>query len=130
LYPLEVYLVRGDGLYHYEPAAHRLVRRAAPDLRRPLGRAAFDKESVSRAPAVFVIAAAFERTAARYGRDRAPRYVHLEAGHAAQNLLLQAAALGLGGVPIGAFRDDDVHAVLSLPAGQRPLYLLPVGRPR
>jgi SagB-type dehydrogenase family enzyme len=130
LYPLEVYLVRADGLYRYEPAGHRLVRRDPRDLRGPLGRAAFDREALPGAPAVFVITAVYGRTAARYGPGRAPRYVHLEAGHAAQNLLLQAVALGLGGVPIGAFRDDDVHAVLDLPADERPLYLLPVGRPR
>jgi SagB-type dehydrogenase family enzyme len=77
---------------------------------------------------VFVIAAVYERTSVKYG-DRAKRYVHLEAGHAAQNLLLQAVALGLGGVPIGAFHDDKVQAVLGLPKDQRPLYLIPVGHP-
>jgi nitroreductase len=60
---------------------------------------------------------------------RGPRYVHLEAGHAAQNLLLQAVALGLGAVPIGAFDDDRLSRALGLPADHRPLYLIPVGRP-
>jgi SagB-type dehydrogenase family enzyme len=75
---------------------------------------------------VFVIAAVYERTAGKYG-DRAERYVHLEAGHAAQNLLLQAVALDLGGVTIGAFDDQKVQDALGLPEDQAPLYLIPVG---
>jgi SagB-type dehydrogenase family enzyme len=68
------------------------------------------------------------RTASKYG-DRATRYVHLEAGHAAQSLLLQAVALGLGGVPIGAFDDDGIQRVLGLTQGEEPVYLIPVGHP-
>ncbi len=79
---------------------------------------------------MFVLAAVFDRIASRYGAARAPRYVWMEAGHAAQNLLLQAVALGLGAVVIGAFDDELVGEVLGLPRDQRPLYLIPVGRPR
>ena len=77
--------------------------------------------------AASVLAAVQERTAAKYG-ERAERYVRLEAGHAAQNLLLQAVALELGAVPRGAFYDDQVQAALSQPLGQGPLYLIPMGR--
>jgi len=76
-----------------------------------------------------VLAGVYERTAKKYGSARAERYVHLEAGHAAQNVLLQATALDLAAVPIGAFQDDDVRQVLALPRTHRPLYLVPVGRP-
>jgi SagB-type dehydrogenase family enzyme len=86
-----------------------------------------DQEMISHAPAVFVIAGILARTAPKYGPDRAWRYVNLEAGHAAQNLLLQAVVLGLGAVPIGAFDDDAVQDLLELPGDQRPLYLIPVG---
>ena len=75
-----------------------------------------------------VIAAVVERTARKYGR-RAERYCFIEAGHVAQNVLLQATALHLAGVPIGAFEDDAVAAVLKLPKTHRVLYLLPVGFP-
>jgi nitroreductase len=53
----------------------------------------------------------------------------MEVGHAAQNLLLEAGALGLGGVPIGAFEDDALQKALTLPVDHRPLYLVPVGHP-
>jgi SagB-type dehydrogenase family enzyme len=88
------------------------------------------QEAILQAPAVFVIAAVYRRTARKYGEQRTPRYVHMEVGHSAQNLLLEAVALGLGGVVIGAFNDGEVERVLSLPAEQKPLYLIPVGHPR
>lgn len=128
LYPLEVYAVTPGGLYHYLPDGHRADVLRADDLRRPLAAAALGQSAVAEAPAVLVIAAAFRRTEVKYG-ERAERYVHLEAGHAAQNVLLQAVALGLGGVPIGAFSDREVQRVLGLPADHEPLYLIPVGHP-
>jgi SagB-type dehydrogenase family enzyme len=130
LYPLEVYVVTADGTYHYLPADHALNLVAAGDLRPGLWQVALRQEAVRQAPAVFVIAAVYERTERKYGPGRTPRYVQLEAGHAAQNLLLQAVALDLGAVPIGAFDDAGVQATLSLPADHRPLYLIPVGHPR
>lgn len=128
LYPLEVRVATAAGLFHYGPTGHRLVITSARDVRAALARAALAQEAVAAAPAVFAITAGLERTAGRYGA-RADRYVMLEAGHAAQNLLLQATALGLGGVPIGAFNERNVRRVLGLPAGELPLYLLPVGEP-
>ena len=83
---------------------------------------------MSGAPAVFIITAVYARTAGKYGNERAPRYVQMEAGHAAQNALLEAVALGLGAVPVGAFEDARVRTVLDLPEGEEPLYLIPVGK--
>ncbi len=130
LYPLEVYVATPEATYHYEPNGHRLTIQMQGDLRPQLYAAALQQESVLNAPAVFVIAAVYERTAKKYGKERSPRYVHLEAGHAAQNLLLQAVALDLGAVPIGAFYDNKVKETLALPVDQQPLYLIPVGHPR
>ncbi len=127
LYPLELYAATDSGLYHYLPRGHEAERRRIEDWQAPLCQAALSQDAVCQAPAVFVVTAVYERTAAKYGQ-RAERYVRLEAGHAAQNLLLQAVALGLGAVPIGAFYDDQVQAALSLPADHEPLYLIPVGR--
>lgn len=129
LYPLEIYVVLPEGVFCYSPDDHRLARTAAGDLRPALASAALGQACVREAPAVFVIAAVYERTAWKYS-GRAERYVKMEAGHAGQNLLLQAAALGLEAVPVGAFHDDQVHRILALPKNHEPLYLIPVGRKR
>ena len=100
------------------------------DAREKLYQAALKQESIRQAPAVFIVTAIYERTSKKYGVERSIRYVHLEAGHAAQNLLLEAAALGLGAVPIGAFLDVEIQKALELPADHQPLYLIPVGHPR
>ncbi len=130
LYPLELYILSAAGFYHYDPRRHELERRSERDLRPALYRAALEQESVRDAPAVFVITAVYARIAQKYGTVRSHRYVHMEAGHAAQNLLLQAVALDLGAVPIGAFNDAAVQQLLGLAAEEQPLYLIPTGHPR
>lgn len=135
LYPLELYLVAGDvqgldaGVYHYRPAGHELIRLWPGDPRAALARAALGQDWVGTAPAVAVFAAAYARTTRKYG-ERGVRYVHVEAGHAAQNLFLQAGALGLATVVVGAFDDAAVSRVLRLPGDVRPLLLMPVGHAR
>jgi SagB-type dehydrogenase family enzyme len=99
------------------------------DARTALYEASLEQAAVRQAPAVFIVSAVYERTEAKYGPARSPRYVHLEAGHAAQNLLLQAVTLGLGAVPIGAFDDTEVQRILGIPSDHEPLYLIPVGSP-
>jgi len=128
LYPLEVYVVTGRGRYHYDPYRHRLEVLGTEDVRGELSRAANSQQAVEEAAAAFVLAAVYSRTSQKYG-DRAERYVKFEAGHAAQNLLLQAVSLGLGGVPIGAFHDGHVQRILRLPSDHEPLYLILVGHP-
>jgi SagB-type dehydrogenase family enzyme len=96
------------------------------DVRLDLGRAAVNQTWLAEASAVFVFAAIYERTTRKYG-ERGVRYVHMDAGFAAENLHLQAVALGLGTVVMGAFVDDDVHRVMQLSADQHPLLILPVG---
>ena len=135
LYPLEIYLVAGSikglepAVYRYVPAGHSLVQVKAGDIRDTLTGAALGQQSIARAPASLVIAAVYQRTARKYGA-RAERYVHIEAGHAAQNILLQAAAIELGTVVIGAFEDDTVKKVLNLPADNEPLTIIPIGFPK
>ncbi len=128
LYPLEVYLVSATGRYRYDPGTHQLEVLGHTDARDDLADAALGQECVRQAPATFVITAVYARTEGKYG-ERAERYVKLEAGHAAQNLLLQAVALDLGAVPVGAFDDDQIAAVMGLPPDHEPLYLIPVGHP-
>lgn len=129
LYPLELDVVTVDGLARYVPGGHGLVRRGTADLRPALRQAALGQSAVGDAPLVIVISGVVERTSTRYGPERAERYVALEAGHAAQNVLLEAVSLGLGAVPVGAFDDAAVRQVLALADGEAPLYLIAIGHP-
>ena len=134
LYPLDVLLVTGkvtgldEGVYRYHPTQHALELHHRGDPRARLARAAYGQSWLAGAAAVLVVTASYERTTRKYG-ERGRRYVHIEVGHAAQNALLQAAALGLGAGVVGAFDDDAVARLLDLPASEHPLYLLPVGWP-
>ena len=128
LYPLELYLVTKEGVYHYKPESHELERTLEGDVRSQLCRAALHQEFIEEAPVNLVIAAVYQRMEWRY-RERAARYVHIEVGHTAQNIHLQAVALGLGSVPIGAFYDEQVQRALSLPKNIQPLYIIPIGYP-
>ncbi len=128
LYPLEIYVATAEGVHQYLPDEHGAARVLGEDVRQALWAAGLRQEALRQAPAIFVITAVPDRTATKYG-DRAERYVTLEAGHAAQNLLLQAVALDLGAVPIGAFQDEEISAILELSPNEEPLYLIPVGHP-
>jgi SagB-type dehydrogenase family enzyme len=128
LYPLEVYLVTPGGCYHYLPDVHKLDRLADRDLRGTLQTAAGGNEAIAQAPLDIVITAVFARTASRFG-ERAEQFVFMEVGHVAQNIHLQAVALGLGSVPIGGFDVGQVTQALGLPEDHRPAYIIPVGHP-
>ena len=135
-YPLEIFIACGrnsiegidEGVYHYQANNHTLVRHHPEDVRLELARAALDQEFIYEAPVDIVICALYERTTRHYG-GRGERYVHIEVGHAGQNIYLQASALGLATVAIGAFHDEEVREVLKLEKQYRPLYIMPVGWP-
>ena len=125
-YPLELFVVTDEGTFLYLPSKHALEKLTDQDLRSPLASAAWGQEFVQAAPLTLAFAAEFTRTTGRYGK-RGIRYVYMEAGHAAQNVHLQAEALGLGSVAIGAFDDNSVSKVLSLPQNLEPIYMVTVG---
>lgn len=127
LYPLTLWVADARGVWRYVPEDHALVRARVDDRRSQLATAAFDQAPLAQAPMIVVITAQRAITARRYGA-KAERYVMLEAGHAAQNLLLTASALGLGAVPIGAFDDREVRGALGLPRDVTMIYLIPIGR--
>ena len=128
-YPLEVYLVQEGGTFHYIPEGHKLKRISGEDLRSELSAQALGQSPVKDAALDIVIAAIYDRVSSKYG-ERGRRYSDIEAGHAAQNIHLQAVALGLGSVPIGAFDDDGVKNLLGLADNEEPLYIIPIGHPK
>jgi len=133
LYPLEVYLVVGnveglpEGIYRYRPEGHEVIRTVEGDKRIALSRAALDQTSVRDAAAVLMVTAVYGRTTAKYG-ERGIRYVHIEIGHVGQNVCLQAVALNLGGVVVGAFDDLAVKRITKLMPKEEPLYLIAIGK--
>jgi SagB-type dehydrogenase family enzyme len=134
LYPLKLYIVVGNveglaaGVYEYEPETHTLVKTIDGDQRQSLAQAALGQTSVQQGAIDIIITAIYEITTVKYG-ERGIRYVHMEAGHAAQNICLEVVALELGAVTVGAFDDADVQQVLELPDDEVPLYIIPVGNP-
>jgi len=128
LYPLQLYIATAEGLFIYYPSKHALKQIDYIDLRKDLSVAAFGQAAISCAPCVIIITGIADILAVKYG-DRANRYMLLEAGHAAQNILLQATAMQLGAVPIGAFSDEKVHKICRMPKNTEPLYIIPIGHP-
>ena len=126
--PHEVYAVTPAGAFRYDGAAHSLEEIDPADLRAPLRSVTRDDDHLLQAGAVIVLAVVAARTAVRY-QERADRYLAMGLGHAAQNVLLQAEALGLWAYPVGAHDPEGVARLLRLPEGCVPLYMVPVGHP-
>lgn len=135
IYPLEVYIVAGNvdalipGIYKYKPQNHQLLIVKEGDKREEVYRAALEQSFVRDAAIVLIFSAVYKRTTEKYG-ERGIRYVHIEVGHAAQNVYLQAVSLDLGTVVIGAFSDSEVKKIINMPDEEEPLYIMPVGKRR
>ena len=131
-YPLELYLVAGNvtglapGVYRYRPSEHDLMPVAMGDRRAAVAKAC-RQGWVAEAPASVAFAAIYARTAKKYP-DRAARYIPIEVGAAAENLALQAVALGLGTTVVGAYDDAALAQALGSASDERPLALLPMGK--
>ncbi|MFQ5952606.1 MAG: SagB/ThcOx family dehydrogenase [Candidatus Omnitrophota bacterium] len=134
-YPLEIYLVAGNvtglepGVYRYNWRENSITLLKKGDVRRDLMRASYGQGMIDRAPATIVITALFERTTFRYGERGRIRYVPMDAGHLGQNVHLQAHALGLGTLMLGAFTDREVAKVIGS-VRDVPVYIMPIGKPR
>jgi SagB-type dehydrogenase family enzyme len=125
-YLLEVYVLPGNvtnlpmGGYKYQPRGHELIKIAAGDKKAELFKAV-GQAPIKNAPAVLVFSGLSEKT-------QRPTWMYLEAGHAAQNVYLQAVSLKMGGVVMGGFKDEDVRKVLNLSEKEQPLYIMPIGK--
>lgn len=137
LYPLEIYLAAKNvndlpiGIYRYEPERHRLVqiRDEEKNYATLIADSAFGQSWISDAAVTLVILGVYERTSKKYGRN-SDKYVHIEAGHAAQNIYLQAESLGLGTTIVGAFNTQKLISLLKAGNNETPLAILPVGYPK
>ena len=129
LYPLEIYLLTGNGVYRYIPEGHKLERTSTKDLRKDLARAAWGQRFIKEAPANIVICAVYERVTSRYG-ERGIKYTDIEVGHAAENIHLEAVSLGLASCPVGAFDDMALSKILNLSDKEKAIYIIPVGYKR
>ncbi|MBU4374291.1 MAG: SagB/ThcOx family dehydrogenase [Euryarchaeota archaeon] len=133
LYPLEVYVVIGNvegvakGVYKYEPNEHELVKIRNGNVRDEMAVAALGQTWVREGAIIIVFSAVYERTTQKYG-DRGIRYVHMEVGHAAENVYLQAVSLNMGTAVVGAFDDEEVRKILNMSDVEHPLYIVPVGK--
>jgi SagB-type dehydrogenase family enzyme len=133
---LEVYFVAGrvkglsEGLYHYLPGqdiGSHSIKLVNPDVTlQDVASAALGQKCVRTSACSFIITGVVERTRKKYG-DRAQQYVLLEAGHAGQNLCLQAQSLELGAVTVGAFHEEPIRKLLGV--SHLPIYVLSVGKP-
>jgi SagB-type dehydrogenase family enzyme len=135
LYPVETYLsvqaVEGidPGIYHYGVREHELELLRAGDYRDAVAAAALDQGFLSEAAVVFAWTALFARSKWKY-KERAYRYVYLDAGHIAQSAALAAASLGLGTCQIAALYDDEVNSLLGVDGKEESIiYMTALGRP-
>lgn len=134
LYPMDIYAVVGQssvtgiaaGVYHYDTEGHKLSAVVSEDLREGIARASLSQMWMARAPVSMVITAEYRRITGKYG-ERGVRYAMIEAGHIAQNLFLQAEALGLKAGIVGAFHDTELTKILHLPRSHETLLVMPVG---
>ena len=132
-YPLEVYVAFSMGLYLYEPRKHVLRLISSTDIRDKLSEAAMtplNKEAIKTTPLTIILTADNQKALkATPLMESAVRFVHLEAGHATQNLILQAVSLGLTVCTITSYNIATVYEALKLPLDHRPIYILPIGFP-
>lgn len=135
LYPVETYVVAqnvkgiGPGVYRYVASAHALEAVRTGRLERDAAEAALAQHFLESAAVVFIWTAVFRRSARKY-RQRAYRYVYLDAGHIAGHVSLAAVSLGLGSCQIAAFLDDEVNALVGADGVEESaLYMTAVGRP-
>lgn len=135
LYPIETYLCVNNvddlpsGLYHLEVRSFSLELLSSGNFGKALAEACLGQNSCAQAPVVMVWSAVARRTMSKYG-SRGMRYIFMDVAHICQNVLLAAAALGLGACPIGAFFDEEVNALFGLDGQEESvIYLATVGHP-
>lgn len=134
LYPDDTYVVVNSvegiekGVYLYLPEDHSLEQIEEGDFRGRTVRAGLGQEMLGRGAVAFIWSAVMERSLWKY-RQRAYRYIYLDAGHICQNLYLACQALGLGCCGVAAFLDDAVNAIIGVDGmKETAIYMAAVGK--
>jgi SagB-type dehydrogenase family enzyme len=138
VYPLEVYVIAGpnvtglkEGVYQYEPSNNTLEMFMNGDLRGDLSTIADGQPWVKQAPLDILITGNNQKMMDKYpDKDLSIRFVDLEAGHAGENIYLQAESLGLVTVSLGSFDSNQLSQKFELPSNETPLYIFPIGHPQ
>jgi SagB-type dehydrogenase family enzyme len=138
VYPLEVYVIAGpnvsglpEGVYQYEPSNNTLLKFMNGDLRDNLSTIADGQPWVKQAPLDILITGNNQKMIDKYpDKDLSTRFVDLEAGHAGENIYLQAESLGLVTVSLGSFDSNQLSQKFQLPSNETPLYIFPIGHPQ
>jgi SagB-type dehydrogenase family enzyme len=133
LYPVETYLAihkveeMEPGIWHLNLPDFCLELLKGMDTRQALVQACLGQRFMGEASVDFIWTGILNRAMWKY-RERAIRYIFLDAGHICQNLMLAATALGLGCCPVGAFFDDEVESLVEVDGIEEvALYLASVG---
>lgn len=136
LYPIDIYVVASnvkslaDGLYHFQVSDSSLELVSEGQYEEQVHIASNEQAAVGGSPVTIILAARFDRSTVKYS-DRGYRYAYMEAGSICQNIYLQATALGLGTVAVGAFNDDALNEFLDIDGvREAALMMMPVGYPR
>jgi SagB-type dehydrogenase family enzyme len=133
-YPLDLYLAAFNvtglpaGIYWYDSEKHQLMRVVEGDRRKEVSEAAFNQGMFATAAAAIVYSAVYERSMVKYGQRGRDRYVCMDLGHSAENVYLQAYALKIGTVAVGAFTDLWLKKACGMTRPEEPLYIMPLGK--
>lgn len=127
-YPLEIYYLDKDGIFHYIPEEHSIELIKKGDFRKKLSEYAYCQIFIAEASINIIICALYDRTTLVYGKERGYKYVLIEVGHCAQNICLQAVTLGLESVCVGAFDEQKVKELLMINEDLMPIYIVTIGK--
>jgi len=100
------------------------------ETKRLLSSAALNQWFIAKAPVVIVVCSDLEKISRRYGERGKSLYSIQDTAAAIQNMLLAAWDLGLGTCWVGAFDEERIKEILGLPAGVRPVAIIPAGYPK
>jgi protease I len=128
IYPIALYFATDEGVFAYDPVEHSLQQTLGQDIRSRLAKAASNQQAIAEAPCNIIVAGTLKMVSSKYG-NKAKLLMQLEAGHVAQNILLQAESLDLGAVSFGAFDISTARRLCKIRSATEPLYILSIGYP-